>query len=107
MRGLEKNTSFEALKINLRVRLDDDRFHRDNLDVARAKDREHFARVAVAETQLKEEIFKRDLSRLLLKLEELQEDAIRRRLEPKGPVVPDMSEEDREEALALLRDPKL
>ncbi len=107
VRGLAKNTSFEALKINLRVRIDDERFHQDNLDMARAKDREHFARVAAVETHLKEDAIKRDLSRLLLKLEELQEENIRRTLEPKEPKIPGMSEAEREEALGLLRDPQL
>ena len=107
VRGLAKNTSFEALRINLRVRLDEERYHQDNLDVSRAKDREHFARVAAVETHLKEEVIKRDVSRLLLKLEELQEEAIRRTLEPKGPAAPGLSEPERDEALGLLRDPKL
>ena len=107
VRGLAKNTSFDALKINLRVRIDDDRYHQDNVDMARAKEREHFARVAALEASLKEDVIKRDLSRLLLKLEELQEQNIRRTLEPKQPEIPGMTEEERNEALALLRDPKL
>jgi len=72
-----------------------------------AKSRETFIRAASGETAIKEDILKRDVSRLLLKLEELQEENIRRTLEPKGPAVPGMSEEERDEALALLRDPKL
>jgi DNA primase len=107
VRGLAKNTSFEALKINLRVRIDDDRYHQDNVDMARAKEREHFARVAALEASLKEDVIKRDLSRLLLKLEELQEENIRRTLEPRQPEIPGMTEAERNEALALLRDPKL
>lgn len=107
VRGLAKNTSFDALKINLRVRIDDERFHQDNVDMARAKEREHFARVAALEASLKEDVIKRDLSRLLLKLEELQEESIRRALQPRQPEIPGMTEEERNEALALLRDPKL
>jgi DNA primase len=107
VRGLAKNTSFEALKINLRVRIDDDRYHQDNVDMARAKEREHFARVAALEASLKEDVIKRDLSRLLLKLEELQEESIRRALQPRQPEIPGMTEAERNEALALLRDPKL
>lgn len=107
VRGLAKNTSFDALKINLRVRLDDDRFHQDNVDMARAKEREHFARVAALEASLKEDVIKRDLSRLLLKIEELQEESIRRALQPRQPEIPGMTEAERNDALALLRDPKL
>jgi hypothetical protein len=107
VRGLSKNTSFEALKINLRVKLDEERHHQDNVDLNSAKNRESFLRAAAAETHLSEDILKRDLSRLLLKLEELQEEIIRRALEPKGPVVPGLTEPERDEALALLRDPKL
>jgi hypothetical protein len=47
------------------------------------------------------------LSRLLLKLEELQEESIRRALQPRTPEIPGMTEAERNEALALLRDPKL
>jgi DNA primase catalytic core len=107
VRGLSKNTSFEALKVNLRVKLDEERHHQDNVDLNSAKNREAFLRAAAAETHLSEDILKRDLSRLLLKLEELQEELIRRALEPKGPVVPGLTEPERDEALALLRDPKL
>lgn len=111
VRGLAKNTSFDALKINLRVMVDNrpsgSDFHQDNVDMARAKEREHFARVAALEASLKEDVIKRDLSRLLLKLEELQEESIRRALQPRQPEIPGMSEEERNEALALLRDPKL
>jgi len=45
---------------------------------------------------------KRDLQRLLLKLEELQEEAIRRAMERKGPVVPGMSEEEKAEARGVV-----
>jgi DNA primase len=107
IRGLYKNTSYEALKINLRVKLDDERHHQDNVDMAAAKSRETFIRAAAGETAIKEEVLKRDLQRLLLKLEELQEAAIRRAMEPKGPVVPGMSEEEQAEAMALLRAPNL
>ena len=118
IRGLGKNTSYETLKINLRVLIqqgtdnqpttaDEVRYHQDNIDLARAKERENFTRLAALEISLKEDVIKRDLSRLLLKLEELQEENIRRLLEPKGPIVPGMSESEREEALELLRDPKL
>lgn len=111
VRGLAKNTSFEALKINLRVLVENrpsgSDFHQDNVDMARAKEREHFARVAAIEISVKEEAIKRDLSRLLLKLEELQEESIRRTLQPKQAEIPGMTEAEREEALGLLRDPKL
>jgi len=107
VRGLAKNTSFEALKINLRVKRDEERHHQDNVDLNSAKSREAFLRAAAAETHLSEDILKRDLSRLLLKLEELQEEIIRQALEPKGPVVPGMSEEERRAALAFLQAPNL
>lgn len=112
VRGLAKNTSFEAIKINLRLMVDANRpsgsdFHQDNLDMARAKDREHFARVAAAETHLKDDLIKRDLSRLLLKLEELQEQAIAQALAPKQPETPGMTDTERAEALALLQAPDL
>jgi hypothetical protein len=55
---------------------------------------------------VKEEVVKKDLGRVLLKLEELQEEQIKKTLEPKTKTE-SMSDKDRAEALDLLRDPDL
>jgi len=51
-------------------------------------------------------VVKRDFGRLLLKLEELQDEAVRKTLEPKDETVT-LSDEEQQAALELLRDPKL
>jgi hypothetical protein len=55
---------------------------------------------------VKEDVVKRDFGRLLLKLEELQDEAVRKSLEPKDETVT-LSGEEQQVALELLRDPNL
>ncbi|TVR48826.1 MAG: DNA primase, partial [Puniceicoccaceae bacterium] len=120
IRGLEKNTSFEVLKVNLRLlypaptvngqpptaNSSDARYYLDTLDFYRAKERERFIAAAAAETTLTPDLVKRDLGKVLLKLEELQEKRIREEMEPKKQAVA-IAEEDRAAALELLRSPDL
>jgi len=105
VRGLLKNTGFESLKVTLRVTCAE-RWHLDQLDLCVARQRDHFVTQAAAETLLKPELVKRDLGHVLQKLEELQEARLKAEAEPKK-TEPPMSAEEREAALALLRDPKL
>lgn len=105
VRGLLKNTGFESLKVTLRVTCAE-RWHLDQLDLCVARQRDHFIAAAAAETLLKPELVKRDLGHVLQKLEELQEARLKAEAEPKK-TEPPMSAEEREAALALLRDPKL
>ena len=108
IRGLAKNLSYEALRVQIRVSRGEDSptgavFHLDTRDLLSAKQREGFLREAAAETRLAEDLLKRDLGRILLKLEELQEQNIRRALEPKQAAVPGMTEDETAAALDLLR----
>ena len=105
VRGLAKNSGFEALKVTLRLTCAE-RWHLDTLDLCVARQREHFVGAAAAETLLKPELVKRDLGHVLRKLEELQEARLQADAAPKK-AEPPMSAEERETALALLRDPKL
>jgi DNA primase catalytic core len=105
VRGLQKNGSLEVLKVNLRLSYGD-RFHLDTLDFYRAKDREGFIRTAASETTLEPELIKRDMGKLLLALESLQEQRIREAMEPAA-TVPDMAAKEKEEALELLKSPDL
>ena len=88
VRGLAKNTGFEALKVSLRVACGET-WHLDTLDLAQAKQRAAFVEAAADETGLKAELLKRDLGRVLLKLEELQEARLRAQVapEPAGPKI--------------------
>ena len=105
VRGLSKNTGFESLKVTLRLTCAE-RWHLDTLDLCVARQRAGFVDAAAGETALKPELVKRDLGHVLRKLEELQEARLRAQVEPKKNE-PTLSAQEREAALALLRDPKL
>jgi energy-coupling factor transporter ATP-binding protein EcfA2 len=104
-RGLAKNQSFNVMKVNLRV-MAGSLYHVDNLDLYCARHRTGFINTAAAELQLKSEIIKRDIGKVLLKLEDLQDEQIKKALEPKDKT-PQMTEAERAEALELLKSPRL
>jgi DNA primase catalytic core len=110
VRGLGKNTSPLLLKINLRVlgvnRHGDMALHVDTLEMSSARQRGAFAKQASEELHVKEEIIRHDLSQLWMKLELLRDEQIAKALAPKAPV-DKMTEQEREAALELLRDPRL
>ena len=111
VRGLAKNTGFESLRVSLRVACAESqggppRWHLDTLDLCSARQRDGFIHAAAAETGLKSDLLKRDLGRVLLQLEELHEERLRAAVAPK-PAAAGLTENEREAALALLRDPKL
>jgi DNA primase catalytic core len=111
VRGLAKNTGFESLRVSLRVACGDGpggspRWHLDTLDLCSARQREAFITAAAVETLLKPELLKRDLGKVLGALEEMQETRLKAEAAPKKDE-PGMSAEEREAALALLRDPRL
>lgn len=108
IRGLEKNTAFDAMKVNVRVSRGE-AFHIDTLDLYNARARQGFVTQASAELAMNPETLRKDLGRLLLALEALQEEAIRKALEPAAPgnKVPAMSPEERREALDLATSPDL
>ena len=114
IRGLSKNLSFEQMKVNVLVaRMEDPSvskeaasYHVDTLDLYSARQRSVYLKQASEELSVKEEILKKDLGQVLLKLEELQEEQIEKTLEPaKREVV--MSAAEKEAALELLKDPRL
>ena len=105
VRGLQKNSSFEVLKVNLRL-WHNERFYLDTLDFYRAKERNHFVTAAASETNLEPDLVKRDLGRVLLALEAVQEKRIREELEPKQEEVV-IAEPERAAALELLKAPDL
>jgi hypothetical protein len=105
VRGLAKNTGFESLRVSLRAACGE-RWHLDTLDLCSARQREGFIAAAAVETALKPELLKRDLGRVLGALEELQEARLKAEAAPKKDE-PGMSADEREAAMALLRDPRL
>ena len=104
VRGWRKNTTPEQMRVNVQVRRNA-AYHVDTLDLYAARSRAAFLRLASTELGLPEEDLKRDLGRLLLKLELLQDEALREAA-PKA-AVPVMGAEAEREALALLRSPDL
>ena len=105
VRGLRKNTSYAILRVNLLAGRGDG-FHVDTLDLYAARQRAAFIKQAAVETGLKEEAIKHDLRHVLRKLEELQDQQIRKALEPKRADIA-ISDEDRAAALDLLKDSRL
>jgi DNA primase catalytic core len=103
VRGLAKNTAYDALKISLRLACGA-AWHLDTLDLAQAKQRAAFVQAASEETGVKADVLKRDVGRVLLKLEELQEARLRAQVAPEAPP---MAAELRAKAEAFLRDPAL
>jgi DNA primase len=105
VRGLAKNLAYDVMKVNV-LASQGERFHVDTFDLYSAKARTSFLTQAAIELECSEAILKVDLGRVLLKLEELQDAAIREVLEPHAPAIA-ISEPDEAEALALLKSPDL
>jgi hypothetical protein len=106
IRGLAKCTSFDALRVNVLVAREGAGFHVDTLDLYAARHRKAFVAEAAGELALEEKLVKKDLGQVLLRLEALQEEQIKKALEPKEKLI-ELDDAEREAALELLRDPKL
>jgi len=105
VRGLPKNLAYDVLKVNVLTAMGD-AFHVDTIDLYSARQRTSFITQAATELRLADEIVKGDLGRVLLKLEALQEEQIRKALEP----TPDeraITDAEREAAIELLQTPNL
>jgi DNA primase catalytic core len=105
VRGLAKNLSAETLKVNL-LAVRGERMHIDTLDLYAAKARMVFVKQAASALELEDGVLERDLAKLLLALEGLQEQTIQAAVTPKR-AEPALSPEQQTAALALLRDPRL
>ena len=105
VRGLNKALSAEALKVNILVAAGDV-FHVDTLDMYSARQRAAFLKAAADELRTPEETLKKDLGQLLLKLEALQEEALKARLAPKK-TAPTLSGDETTAAFELLKHPRL
>ena len=103
-RGLARNASPEAMKINLMVRRGE-AFHVDGLDLLSAKSRAAFVAEAALELGLPPDAVKRDIGQVLLKLEAVQEEMLR----AGAPAAPGavISATDEATALAWLKAPDL
>lgn len=106
VRGLDKNLSFEQMKIVLRVARAGVDFI-DSVDLVSARQRTQFIKQASVEVGVKEEILRTDIAKVRGQLEVLQEEAIKRTLEPKKESAVVVAGDDEREALELYRDPQL
>jgi DNA primase len=110
VRGLDRAASFDSPRVNVMCSAPDGaggtRFHVDTLDLYSARARAVFVAAAAAELGLGDDVIKRDLGRVLLACERLADEAVAAAQAPRDEPEP-MSDADRAEALALLRDPHL
>lgn len=107
VRGLGKNLSYDVLRVNLLASRGEVGFHVDTLDLYSARQRAAYIKQAAVELGVEPGVVKADLGRVLLKLEELQDEQIQRALAPAEPAGVKLTPAEEEEALALLRDPAL
>jgi len=113
VRGLAKNLSYEVLKVHVMVLRDGAEhlpgpgFHDDLLDLRIHHPRRRFVQEAARVLGLEVETLERDMGQLLRALEAAQEAEIQRQLDPPEEEEVQMTEAEREEALALLRTPDL
>ena len=109
IRGLEKNLSFDVMKINLLVSghsLGEPAVHVDTLDLYQSRPRAAFIRQAAVELGVEDTVIKADVGKLLLKCESLQEQRIRGLQSQQSETVT-LSEEETAAALDLLKSPEL
>jgi hypothetical protein len=105
VRGLAKNLSLGQMKVNVRLNWRGDA-HQDTVDIAVYRGKKDFSQHAQTELGIKAEVVRKDLSLVLNKLEELQDQQIKQALEPKErPIILTPTQE--QAAMALLKDPHL
>ena len=107
VRGWKKNTTPEAMRVNVQVRSSHGGYFVDTLDLFAARSRQAFVKQASSELGLGENIVKRELGQVLLKLEGLQDELMLQARKPAAPAAPILSAEEEEKALQLLRAPDL
>lgn len=107
IRGMKKNTSFESLRINVMLtRSTNNAVYLDTFDLSMARQRAMFEKSAAVEIGVKEEVLHREMGQILCGLEKIRDEAIERAQEKKTKL-PEMSAEDRANALDHLMAPQL
>lgn len=105
VRGLPPKPLPGALRVNVLCTREGGAFHVDTLELYSARQRAHFTKLASDELGVEENVVKRDLGNVLLKLEEFLEQ--RQKASEEGQKPRELSDAETREALELLRDPKL
>jgi len=106
IRGLAKNMSYEQLKLNIHISKGDN-YHTDTFDLYHAKARASYIKTASLELGHDVNVIKKDLGKILVKLEELQEQQIQNTLNVNKKPQPTLSEEQYSQAMELLKSPNL
>jgi DNA primase len=106
VRGLSKRpNTFDTMKINILVRKNET-FFVDTIDLYSAKNRNHFVKEASRELGFEEEIIKRDLGKILQKLELLQDEFAATAQQSETKKI-EISDPDKAKALKLLQSKNL
>jgi DNA primase catalytic core len=106
IRGLTKSSNtFDTMKINVLVRKDD-AFFVDTIDLYSARNRTHFVKEACRELGLEEEVLKRDLGKILQKLELIQDEFATSAAQAETKKI-EISDPDKAKALELLKSDRL
>jgi hypothetical protein len=105
VRGWQKNHHFDQLRVNVLVSSAAGLFT-DTFDLYSAKHRKAFVVQAAPELNVEERVVKNDLGRILLTLEEVHDQHVTEQLQPQA-TVPTMTDQEKQDALGLLRDPHL
>jgi len=106
IRGLSKNMSYEQLKLNIHVTAND-KYYIDTFDLYHAKARSTYIKQAGIELGCEANTIKKDIGKILTKLEELQEAQINTTLNPESKPEPKLSETEYTQAMELLKNPNL
>ncbi len=110
VRGLERNTSFDVLRVQVMVTRQTSGsgagFHMDTFDLCAARARAAFCKEAASEVAVDETVLRKDLGQMLGAAEGFVEEAIRRAQEPVDKTVR-LDADERATALELLQDPQL
>jgi len=97
--------SYDQLKVNLLV-TKGDHVHIDTFDLYASRPRQAFINQASGELGVQDDVIKKDLGKVLLKLEELQDKQIKQTLEPEQKTVA-LSDTEQQNALELLQNESL
>jgi len=105
--GLDKNNSLEVMKVAVRLKHGEE-FHLDSFDMARDGERRRFIERAAEETRLEKDLIKRDLGKLLLAMEQTQQERFTASLSTDHcQSTTELTPAERAEALAFLKSPDL
>jgi hypothetical protein len=106
IRGLTKSSNtFDTMKINILVRKGET-FFVDTIDLYSARNRTHFVKEACRELGLEEEVLKRDLGKILQKLELIQDEFATSAAQAETKKI-EISDPDKAKALELLKSDRL